>query len=37
MDSKAIGIHIGQKFQEFRKKNNLTQYEVAEITGLQTY
>ena len=35
MDSKAIGIHIGQKFQEFRKKNNLTQYEVAEITGLQ--
>ena len=27
--------HIGNKFQEYRLKNNLTQNQVAEITGLE--
>ena len=35
MDNEAINIHIGKKFQQYRKKNKLTQYEVAELTGLQ--
>lgn len=35
MDADAVNIHIGKKFQKYRRKSNLTQYEVAEITGLQ--
>ena len=35
MDKSNINQHIGNKFQEYRLKNNLTQNQVAEITGLE--
>lgn len=35
MDNESANIHIGRMFQLYRKKSNLTQYEVAELTGLQ--
>lgn len=36
MDKNNINEHIGKVFQEYRLKNNLTQNEVAELTGLET-
>ena len=35
MEKTNITKHIGNKFQEYRLKNNLTQNKVAEITGLE--
>ena len=35
MEKTNITKHIGNKFQEYRVKNNLTQNQVAEITGLE--
>lgn len=35
MKNKDIGIHIGNMFHEYRLKNNLTQNQVAEYTGLE--
>ena len=35
MEKTNITKHIGNKFQEYRLKNNLTQHQVAEITGLE--
>ena len=35
MEKTIITKHIGNKFQEYRLKNNLTQNQVAEITGLE--
>lgn len=35
MEKSDINNHIGTKFQEYRQKNNLTQNQVAEITGLE--
>ena len=35
MEKKDSNIHIGKVFQEYRLKNNLTQNEVAELTGLE--
>ena len=35
MEKANITKHIGNKFQEYRLKNNLTQNQVAEITGLE--
>ena len=35
MEKTNIPKHIGNKFQEYRLKNNLTQNQVAEITGLE--
>ena len=35
MEKTNITKHIGNKFQEYRLKNNLTQNQVAEITGLE--
>ena len=35
MEKTNITKHIGNKFQEHRLKNNLTQNQVAEITGLE--
>ena len=35
MEKTNITTHIGNKFQEYRLKNNLTQNQVAEITGLE--
>lgn len=35
MGKTNITKHIGNKFQEYRLKNNLTQNQVAEITGLE--
>lgn len=35
MEKTDINKHIGNKFQEYRLKNNLTQNQVAEITGLE--
>ena len=35
MEKTNITRHIGNKFQEYRLKNNLTQNQVAEITGLE--
>lgn len=35
MEKTNITKHIGNKFQEYRFKNNLTQNQVAEITGLE--
>ena len=31
-----VPIHIGQVCQQYRIKNNLTQNQVAELTGLET-
>ena len=35
MEKNAENIHIGKIYQQYRLKNNLTQYQVAEITGLE--
>ena len=35
MEKSNISIHIGNKFQEYRLKNNLTQNQAAELTGLE--
>lgn len=35
MEKSNISIHIGKKFQEYRLKNNLTQNQAAELTGLE--
>lgn len=35
MEKSNISKHIGSKFQEYRLKNNLTQNQVAELTGLE--
>lgn len=35
MEKTNINKHIGNKFQEYRLKNNLTQNQVAELTGLE--
>ena len=35
MEKSNVTKHIGNKFQEYRLKNNLTQNQVAEITGLE--
>ena len=35
MDKKDVNEHIGKICQEYRLKNNLTQNEVSEITGLE--
>ena len=32
MDKSNINQHIGNKFQEYRLKNNLTQNQVSELT-----
>lgn len=35
MDKNNISVHIGKLFQEYRLKNNMTQNEVSDITGLE--
>lgn len=35
MEKKDINIHISKICQEYRLKNNLTQNQVAEMTGLE--
>lgn len=35
MDKNRINNHIGKICQEYRQKNNLTQNEVSELTGLE--
>ena len=35
MDKNNISVHIGKVFQEYRLKNNMTQNEVSDITGLE--
>lgn len=35
MEKSDVNTHIGNKFQEYRLKNNLTQNQVAELTGLE--
>ena len=35
MEKSDITKHIGNKLQEYRLKNNLTQNQVAELTGLE--
>lgn len=35
MDKRNINEHIGKMCQEYRLKNNLTQNQVAELTGLE--
>ncbi len=35
MEKSNINKHIGNKFQEYRLKNNLTQNDVSELTGLE--
>lgn len=35
MEKKNINGHIGKVCQEYRLKNNLTQNQVAELTGLE--
>ena len=35
MEKKDINEHIGKVCQEYRLKNNLTQNQVAELTGLE--
>ena len=35
MEKSNINKHIGNKFQEYRLKNNLTQNQVSELTGLE--
>ena len=35
MEKKNINEHIGKICQEYRLKNNLTQNQVAELTGLE--
>lgn len=35
MEKLDISKHIGKKFQEYRLKNNLTQNQVSNLTGLE--
>lgn len=35
MEKLDISKHIGKKFQEYRLKNNLTQNDVSNLTGLE--
>ena len=35
MEKSKTNEHIGKVFQEYRQKNNLTQNQVAEMTGLE--
>ena len=35
MNKKNINIHIGKICQQYRQKNNLTQNQVSELTGLE--
>ena len=35
MGKSEINIHIGKVFQEYRIKNNLTQNQVSDLTGLE--
>ncbi len=35
MEKVNISEHIGKTFQHYRQKNNLTQNQVAELTGLE--
>ena len=35
MEKSDVNKHIGNKFQEYRLKNNLTQNQVSELTGLE--
>ena len=35
MEKSDVNQHIGNKFQEYRLKNNLTQNQVAELTNLE--
>lgn len=35
MEKKEINVHIGKVCQEYRIKNNFTQNQVAELTGLE--
>lgn len=35
MEKININKHIGNRFQEYRLKNNLTQNQVSEMTGLE--
>lgn len=35
MEKSDITKHIGNKFQKYRLKNNLTRNQVAELTGLE--
>ena len=35
MDKKDINNHIGKLIQDYRLKNNLTQNQVADLTGLE--
>lgn len=35
MEKKDLNNHIGKAVQEYRIKNNLTQNQVAELTGLE--
>lgn len=35
MEKKDLNSHIGKVVQEYRLKNNLTQNQVAELTGLE--
>ena len=35
MEKEQINKHIGKICQEYRQKNNLTQNQVAELTGLE--
>ena len=35
MDKNNISMHIGKIFQEYRLKNNMTQNDVSDITGLE--
>ena len=35
MEKSKLNEHIGKLFQEYRQKNNLTQNQVAEMTGLE--
>ncbi len=35
MNKDSISKHIGQMCQQYRIKNNLTQNQVAELTGLE--
>ena len=35
MEKSKTNEHIGRVFQEYRQKNNLTQNQVAEMTGLE--
>ena len=35
MDKQVMNHHMGKILQEYRLKNNLTQFQVSEITGLE--